>query len=456
MNTLTYHLRVLALLTLIIIFGACSTSKSLMKDGIEFQASGLDMDAVNAFKSSLNKNMSNTASREGLQLTGQKVLNTYLDDFSRNAMMNRSKESVYAFIKADGFKKEVKKYGADLSVPDHYYMTYASNEESYLNERYEQGITKLEQDDFTGSKVIFDEILQIHPGYRDVESLKGTSVLEPKYRRASEEMSTGAYRKAYYLFDDILRVKNYKDVQSLKKECQVKGAFVMAILPFENHTPSMSAAPKAHAYTLNALVNLENPFLRVVDRQNLQQILAEQNFSLTGIIDEQTAIEAGNLIGAKSLLIGTLIEYREERGQLKRVTMNGYESYSFKERGEDGKEKLGFRYKPVTYNQYTDKNSVYLSFHMKLISLETGEVLLSEVIEKQSVDQVSFASYAGDRKNLFSQLDGRPDVSRAAVDEMQNLLHARSELEPLSTLSNQSLVDLAQSLSTKVELYLNR
>jgi curli biogenesis system outer membrane secretion channel CsgG len=427
-----------------------------MKDGIKFQASGMDIDAVNAFKSSLSKNMSNVASREGLQLTGQKVLNTYLDDFSRNAMMNRPKESVYAFMKADGFKKEIKKYGVELSVPDHYYQTYASTEETYLSGRYEEGIAKLEQDDFAGSKVIFDEILKVHPGYRDVESLKGTSVLEPKYRRANEEKSTGAYRRAYYLYDDILKVKNYKDVQSLKQECQVKGAFVMAIVPFENHSNNVTAAPKAHAYTLNALVNLENPFLRVVDRQNLHQILAEQNFSLSGIIDEQTAVEVGNLIGAKSLLIGSLIDYREERGRLIRSTMNGYESYTITERGEDGKEKLGTRYKSVKYNQYTDKNSVYLSFHMKLISLETGEVLLSEVIEKQCVDQINFASYAGDKKNLFPQVDGKVNTSKDATDGLQNLLNARSELEPVSTLSNQSLVDLAQSLATKVELYLNR
>lgn len=452
----TYLRNALYTLLCVVLISSCTTSKSLMKDGLKYQQTGMNLEAVNAFKSSLSKNMNNMVSREGLERAGQSVLNGYLDEFNRNAMMNRTKESVYAFKKAQSFNAEVKKFGVDLTIPDHYYQSYASTEESYLSGRYEEGIAKLEVDDFIGSKAIFDEILSIHPGYRDVESLKGTSVLEPKYRRALEEMDQGEFRRAYYTFDNILKTSSYKDAGTLRKQCIEQGTFVMAILPFENHTGQPSASGKVQAYALDRLVNMNNPFLRVVDRQNLNQVLAEQNFSLSGVIDGNTAVEVGNLVGAKALLIGEVMDYREEMGKMRRVQMNGYESYTIKEKGEDGQEKISTRYKPVVYNQYSDKNRVSLSFHMKLISLETGEVLLSDVIEKQFNDEIAFATYNGDSNKLFPQVNGRPDVSKSAMTNLQGLMTARTELQSIGYLSNQAYVQAAEDLSRRIEEYLNQ
>lgn len=46
------------------------------------------------------------------------------------------------------------------------------------------------------------------------------------------------------------------------------------------------------------------PHLQLVEREKLEDILSEMGLSKTGIVDETTAIKAGNLLGAKILVLG--------------------------------------------------------------------------------------------------------------------------------------------------------
>lgn len=458
MTTHTNYFRRIALswAFLVILLSSCTTSKSLMKDGMTYQSSGLHEEAVKAYKASLSKRFDNSQSRIGLNESGQYMLNKLLDEFNRNVMLKRSKEAVYAFKDAEIFVDELKKYNVDLRIADHYYQSYVSSEDTYLSARYDAGLELLENESFEDSKRIFDEILTIHPGYRDVESLKGTSVIEPKYRRGLELEEAREYRQAYWLFDEITRNLSYKDASERKADCLEKGRFVLAVLPFEDKAGSPTTRAKVQAYSLNALTSLENPFLRVVDRQNMDQILSEQNFSLSGVINETSAIEVGNITGAQAILVGELIEFKEEVGQMRRQQVNGYESYDIKVKGEDGQESTLTRYKPVTYNRYYDRNSVQLSFHVKMISLETAEVLFSDVMEKDLSDEVEFISYNGNSSRLFPDNNGKPDISRGAVNQLRTLINGRTELSSTNEIANNAIDDIGRSLASKVDDFLYR
>ncbi|HVS14428.1 MAG TPA: CsgG/HfaB family protein [Thermoanaerobaculia bacterium] len=48
---------------------------------------------------------------------------------------------------------------------------------------------------------------------------------------------------------------------------------------------------------------------RVVERSQLQALLAEQNLSLSGAVDGATAVQAGRLLGVRYLLTGAITEY---------------------------------------------------------------------------------------------------------------------------------------------------
>jgi hypothetical protein len=55
------------------------------------------------------------------------------------------------------------------------------------------------------------------------------------------------------------------------------------------------------------LVNLKR--YRVVDRWNLDVIRTEQNFQLSGEVDDNTAVSIGHLVGAGVVITGTIAPY---------------------------------------------------------------------------------------------------------------------------------------------------
>ncbi len=55
-----------------------------------------------------------------------------------------------------------------------------------------------------------------------------------------------------------------------------------------------------------------NPSIRVVERDRLQELLAEQELSSSGRVDQATAVRVGKILGARHMLMGTfLIDPRE-------------------------------------------------------------------------------------------------------------------------------------------------
>jgi len=62
------------------------------------------------------------------------------------------------------------------------------------------------------------------------------------------------------------------------------------------------------AMTIDELAN--NPAVRVVERQQLQQILTEQNLGREGRVDNNTLVQIGHLIGARYMVTGTLFDVR--------------------------------------------------------------------------------------------------------------------------------------------------
>ena len=214
----------------------------------------------------------------------------------------------------------------------------------------------------------------------------------------------------------------------------------------------MDVSSKVQAYAMTALTETNDPFLKVVDRENLQRILEEQRLSLSGVLDEQTAVRVGNLMGAQAVLMGTLVDYREEAGELKRSTRDGYESYRVEQiNKETGEKYFVTKYKPVRYSEFYQENKVYLSFNYRLVSLETGEVLVSKVVDRQEEDHMYYADYQGNRDLLFPARNGVVDPTERARRDLRGLLSAPREVKSVAALSQQAVRTASNSLAQAVQ-----
>jgi curli biogenesis system outer membrane secretion channel CsgG len=201
---------------------------------------------------------------------------------------------------------------------------------------------------------------------------------------------------------------------------------------------------------MQEVANSADPFLKVVDRENQQMILQEQQLALSGMLDENTAIEVGGLLGAKALMKGTVVSYEASQTELRRYTRQGFESYRVEKVNAEGKKYYDTQYRAVTYMEFEQSREVSVTFNLALISLATGETLASEMITRSKSDAIRFAKYTGNRNNLFpANMSGT--VNRSGQRELQGLLASRQELIAESSLLNDAVQESAKGIREALE-----
>ena len=266
-------------------------------------------------------------------------------------------------------------------------------------------------------------------------------------------MEAGNFRTAYSKFNEVIeRNATFKEAMEHKNTCLEEGLITLALLPFSNGTAQNGLDKKVSAYALDALTRIGDPFLKVVDRENMELIISEQQLGLSGVIDEETAVNVGNLTGAETMLTGTVLNYGTHEDKLQKTTMRGFESYRVKRTNPDTKKTYyETRYRSVNYYRFQKRATVSVSFQYKIVSLETGEILDSKIIERTFEDTVVYADYSGDVTTLFPERNGRVNTNKEAKRDLENLIHGRRTIKNTTELANDLMKDVTAELSSNVE-----
>lgn len=451
-NTLSHLATGIFLILVALTFSGCTGSKSLSKKAAKLEEAGLYSDAALFYYNSLLKNQNNIDARIGLAKNGQRVLNDKIDDFTKANAMGETKEAVYNYLDAMAYYDKIERLGLDLEYPKYIAEDFDKVKADYIRGLYDESNELMASKKFERAKKLLKEIERLEPDYKNISDLKNTATNEPLYLTAVKHFDEGRYRLAYYEFDEIYRNDpNYKDAALLRGECLDLGKFPVAIGDFDNTSGSKGVESRLKAFVITELSELNDPFLRIVERDNLEMVLEEQRMNLSGIVDESTAVQVGNLLGAKAIITGTVISFKERPGRLQVSDKKGYEAYRVKlYNKEEDRHYYQTRYKPVNYKEYYNANEVTLSFQYKAISLETGEVLFSNISEKKMADDVYYASYGGEVTNLYPAnsdgvITGRRDKSR-----LLNLLRADRSLKSTEELANQAFTAVASDLSSEL------
>jgi hypothetical protein len=262
------------------------------------------------------------------------------------------------------------------------------------------------------------------------------------------------YRAAFDAFEKVIaRRSSYKDASLLHKECIEKGRFTIALVDFKNTSGTPGMETKVAAYTLKALTSSNDPFLHVVDRDNLQNIINEQHLQMTGIIDENTAVTVGELIGAKAILTGTVLGYSEKKGTLRSKQREGYTTYQERVLNRtDGKYYMQTLYKPCTFTEYYNSNSCTVSFQFKLTNIKTGEIIATEIIEKTLNDEVIYGRFDGDVNALWPAGQGGPNMNQNDRKALIAMMNARQELKSSGELANSLFGQVSDQMKTAIDI----
>ena len=84
----------------------------------------------------------------------------------------------------------------------------------------------------------------------------------------------------------------------------------IAVIPFDAVSVSRNDASIATMLFETSLVNTEK--YTVVEQSNVEKILDAQSLALTGVVDEETAIQIGRLLAAEQIVLGSMAKIGEE------------------------------------------------------------------------------------------------------------------------------------------------
>jgi hypothetical protein len=431
---------------------ACSGSKSFFKKGMKLEQAGMYEEASRMYLQSLARNRNNIDAQIQLKKTGQSVLDTKLGDVFKAHSTENHKGAVYSYLGAQEFVSQVAQYNVQLSTPPQYEQYFTQSKAKYLDDLYKQATELLAQEQFESADPILAEIKKLDPNYKDVKTLKRTSSNEPLYRSGKAELDAKNYKQAYYFFDQIYQNdKSYKDASTLREKARKEAAITVSVLPFQNYTRYNNIERTIQGGVISSVIGLKSPFIDLVDRENLQTILDEQKFGLSGQVDEATAAKVGNLLGVKAVLIGKVTNFTENTGRLRNEERVAYESYQAKEWNATLNQYQNVtKYRRTNYMEYYNDKDINVTFEYQLISSETGKILASNVVTKTVKDEVRYGTYQGDARNLFPGDANGVFAGGNEKNRFDRLFQGRRELRPTTEITQNLYKQISDEVSADV------
>ena len=412
---------------------------------------GMMQQAANFYYTAVTKDAYNADALAGLQRAGQWVLNDHLARFDEARLAGNRGTAVSAFERAKAYQNKVERLGIGLLILSETEAAYNRVKNDHLEEVYEEAVAHLENEAFSESLRDFDEVLRLDPKYKDAQSLADIAYCEPLYRNGLKALEREHWRSAYNDFNACVgRDTNFKDAKVLREECLEKGQFAIALVNFENGSNRQGMETKLKSYVQQALGESQDPFLHLVDRENQELILQEQQLALSGVIDANSSVEVGGLMGAKAILKGTVVSCDVNTSSRQRTDMQGFESYKVAKVNEDGKKVYETKYRPVIYQKYQQTRTVKVTVQLSLISLETGKTEMTEIIKREQNDLTEYARYGGDNNNIYPARSNG-SLWRLGRRDLLEQLQADNNLRSEASMVDAAISEIANASRSRVE-----
>lgn len=423
---------------ILLLLQACVTSKSLSKKATKMDQAGQYVAAADLYYQSIRKNPNNTDALIGMNRAGTKVLNDYLRDFSKSALDENYKEAVYKYLDALDYQKKIRDVNVDLKIAPNYERKFEEAKQEYIKQEYNEGLKQMGIEHFTDAEKSFNEVYKFDKNYKDVAELRNIAYLEPYYRKAEKLKDEKEYREAYNIYNKILsRVGNYKETKAHLNYVLKKGQITVALASTKD-SPFSVYSKNIKQFTLNAIMKEHDPFIKIVDRDDIDKVLKEQEIALSGLAKTEGQVEVGELSSARYIVIFDVTTYDVDEQPLRKKSFRGFESFSEKYYDKTA-EKYRYRtkYKPVTYYVYSAYRKVSVTTSYKIVSLSTGEVMSTDIVNKSYESIVKYAEYSGKKSALYPNKEGSVNTSNSAYRELQNLLKGNRKLASKGELTNE-------------------
>ncbi len=251
---------------------------------------------------------------------------------------------------------------------------------SYRNQRrYEEnmelGKSYLEDNDYQAAIEKFSNAKNIdsNPNVNRLLSEATSAYQEKKYELGSDYLDEEDWEMAYRSFRALLVHGDYLDaerkynqaLEELREERLVR----IAVLKFDDTaTYRYNLGRRSSSLLASELLRKNPKFIELVERDQIETIIDEQKRSETGLIEESTATELGNILGVDYLVVGTVLSGSVSRNRRsEKVTVNEEER-----------------------TRYTITKEAYSRIEFKLLDTSNGAIVLSDSIRDNYREEKSY------------------------------------------------------------------
>ncbi len=436
-------------LLLLLILGGCA-SKRLTKKAIELDKAGLFTEASTLYLDALHHNKNNVDAKIGLSRSGQLVLNQKLEGFKKQYDNNNTKEALYAYQECLEYNKATSNYGVQLYFPPEYNQYYQEVEDKYLNDRYKEGMSFLDVEDFTNAAQVFTEITNINSNYKDSNNQLITAIYEPKYRSANSALNNNLPRTAYYGFTAIERaIGSYKESKSLKAKALELATITLSVSTFSINSRGGETFQSALKGKIEANIgDIKLPFYKIIQEKNYY--------------DPSTGRATSSMI-ARANLSGDILTYSPTSSRNTKTEQRGYKSDQITVYDSITKKNVGKTiYKKVTYSTVELTNKISITVRFAAIENISKRVLVSNTFQEQSSASVSYNIYNGNLSELFpgsweSATKDSPNdkvyTTTNEVTEFRQMFNPNLIPTPIRDLELECATKIAQTIANKISNY---
>ena len=184
---------------------------------------------------------------------------------------------------------------------------------------------------------------------------------------------------------------NYQDASARYDECRKKAIFKIAIMPFDDvsgKTQYGNLGPLITERVISTAFNSNPEFLEFVTREYLQQLFAEQGIQQTTAIDPGTATALGRKIGVQAFVFGKILSVISNYpGDIVKTGTNTAEFYVGK-----GQTRTAY----VAYEMGTRSGEVKIQASYQIVDVVKGTIISAETIEETANRTAQWVKFKGD------------------------------------------------------------
>lgn len=340
--------------------------KKLLRKASILESSGQYELSAEKYKEVLYKNAAQMEALAGLERTAQKIVDEKLTTYFIARNEGDLENAVKEFESVLQYQKELKYFNLAAKIPSYYYQDYEADKQRLKNE-----VTLKE------AKLENEEA-------------------EKKYTEAISLFKQAKWVDAWQIFSIVDPYKESSNYLDKIRERAVRIAIV------ENGQNKLSKEEKLRSNLLTEIIRLENPLIRIFNRENLDQLIDEQKLGLTGLLDEQSAADLGKIMGVEMMLLTRVLNYNLSDGINSSQNKTAYKA-SQRRVYDAVTQTTNYvkDYLPITYQEYIVHRKLEVSFQYQLIDIATAEILTGNTIYETYETTVRYATYSGDPNTLY-------------------------------------------------------